>query len=132
MNWRRLFNIGVPVQPKRLRGEPRIVSAEEETGKGAFITPQSLVTFPVATLAVGVAWKSIEALVPEWAGNLWVPFFLSFAIGAFVYIVGITEPNANYTTREKVISAFVAIVNIFYIFASATGIATAITAAGTA
>jgi hypothetical protein len=130
MNWRRLFNIGVPVQPKLLRGEPRAISAEEETGKGAFITPQSIVTFPVATLAVGLVWKSIGALVPDWAGNLWVPFFLSLAIGVFVYIVAVTEPNSDQTTREKTIGAFVALVNVFYIFASATGIATAITSSG--
>lgn len=132
MNWRRIFNIGVPVKSKRLRGETRAIAAEEETGKGAFITPQSLVTFPVATLAVGVAWKSIEALKPALAGNLWVPFSISCAIGLFMYLVGITEPNANLTTREKLIGAFVAVVNIFYIFASASGIATAITSTGTA
>ena len=129
MNWRRLFNIGVPVTPKRIRGEARPISAEAATGKGAFITPQSLVTFPVATLAVGLAWKSIEALMPEWKGNLWVPFLLSFAVGGFVYFVAITEPNSDQTSREKVIGAFVALLNTFYIFASATGIATAVTAA---
>ncbi len=132
MNWRRLFNIGVPAQLKRLRGEPRAISDEGETGKGAFITPQSLVTFPVATLVVGLVWKSIEALVPEYVGNLWVPFLLSLAIGMFVYLVAVTEPNSNQTKREKIIGAFVALINVFYIFASATGIATAITSSGAA
>ena len=130
MNWRRLFNIGVPVTPKRIRGEAQPISAEAETGKGAFITPQSLVTFPVSTLAVGLAWKSIEVLVPEWKGNFWVPFLLSLAIGVFVYLVAITEPNSDQTLRDKFIGAFVALVNTFYIFASATGIATAVTGSG--
>jgi hypothetical protein len=126
MNWRRLFNIGVPAPTIRLRGEPRAISAEEETGKGVFLTTQSLGSFTGATIAVGGLWKGIVALVPSWSGNLWVPFIVSFLIGTVIYFVGITEPNANLTTREKIIGAFVAAVNVFYIFASATGIATAI------
>lgn len=130
MNWRRLFNIGIPVTPKRIRGEARTISAEAETGKGVFLTPQSLVTFPGSTFAVGLLWKVIITLMPAWKDSLFVPFFLSLGIGLLVYLVAITEPNITQTRRDRVIGSFVALVNTFYIFASVTGISLATNSSG--
>lgn len=130
MRWRRLFNIGISIQALGVRGEARPISAGEEVTKGAFITPQSLVTFPVATFVVGLLWKVIEAVFPQTAGALWVPLVISFLLGTFVYFIGITDPESQMKLREKAIAAVVAVVNSFYLFASTTGIASAVLGGG--
>jgi hypothetical protein len=57
---------------------------------------------------------------------LWVPAGVSFALGVFIFYVGISDPKASRTQRDIVIAVVVGIVNIFYLFASAAGIVTAI------
>lgn len=126
MSWRRLFNLGVTYKAPRIRGEPTIVSSAPQGEQGVFITPQSLVTFPVATFVIGLVWKVFEALVPRVHGSLWVPAATAFVIGAFICVVGITDPKASRTTRDIAIAIGVGIVNIFYLFASSAGIVTAI------
>ncbi len=128
MGWRRLFNVGVRYTPPRVRGESRTVSAGSETQQGVFITPQSLITFPVATAAISLIWKGVEALFPALHGSLWVPAVISLLLGGFIFYVGISDPKASRDTRDVVIAVFVAIVNIFYLFVSSAGIVTAIKA----
>jgi len=128
MGWRRLFNVGVTYTPPRLRGESSIVSAGSEIEQGVFMTPQSLLTFPVATAAISLIWKGVEALLPAVQGSLWVPAVISLLLGAFIFYVGISDPKASRATRDIVIAVVVAIVNIFYLFVSSAGIVTAIKA----
>jgi hypothetical protein len=126
MNWRKWFNVGVTYRPPHVRGEPRLVNATPESEQGVFVTPQSLVTFPVATAAIGLIWKGIAALIPTVGGSLWVPAGVSFLVGAFIFYVGISDPKANRDRRDVIIAIVVAIVNVFYLFASAAGIVTAV------
>ena len=139
MNWRRLFNVRVSTTPRETPGEARTIGAEIgttggeiETGQGVFVTPQSLVTFPVATTVVGLMWKAIEALVPALQGSLWTPFVLSAVVGAIIFCIAISEPDSTQSRRDKLIGGLVAVINIFYIFASVAGISHALNGQGPA
>jgi len=108
-------------------GGANLVNAAPSEAKAVFITPQALVTFPVATFVVGLIWKVIGTLWPVAQGSLLTPLVLSMVLGAFIWWVGITDPQANMTPREKIIAAFVGVVNAFYLFASVVGIVGAVT-----
>ena len=131
MNWRDLVNVRTSsTPPVRKRGEPQPAGAkkdgerggENKEATGVFITPQSLATFPVATAAVGIVWKVAETLVPSWKDALIVPAIISLLLGALLFFISITDPDAKRTSRDLVIGVVVAIINSCYLFASAVGI----------
>ena len=126
MNWRNIFNIQTRGRWKGVRGEPRPAGADE-TATGAFVTPQTLATFPVATAVIGIMWKVIETLVPSSKGSLWIPAIISLLLGGFLFYVAISDPQASRTKRDTLIALGVAIVNTFYLFAASTGIVKAVT-----
>jgi hypothetical protein len=121
MNWKQLFNIPYPAP--RIRGEPVAIAASQDASKGVFITSQSLITFPVATLAVGLITRIVATLHPVWQKNLYVPLIVSVIIGLFIYYIGTSDPKAKLTTRDKVVALFIALINTAYLFAAVTGIA---------
>ena len=122
MKWHSLFNAVVAARVQRVKGEPRLSSAEEGSAKGVFITPQSLVTFPIATTVISIIWKVLGTLFPSIDGSLWIPACTSLMFGAFIFYVGISDPKAKTTRRDVIIGAVVAVVNSFYLFASSVGI----------
>ncbi len=122
MNWRRVFNTTVGQAAAAVPGQAKPIGATPAGAKGVFITPQTLMTFPVATFAVGLLSVVLNALVPSARGNLWVPFVVSLAIGMFIYWVGVTDPKASMTRRHKLIAFGVAVINSAYLFASCTGV----------
>lgn len=126
MRWQELFNTPIVTRSMRARGAPRPASAEETTANAVFITPQSLMTFPVATAAISFIWKGIGALFPNVEGSLWIPAITSLFFGAFTFYVGISDPKANLSHRDIVIGVFVAVINSFYLFSSSVGIVSTI------
>jgi hypothetical protein len=120
MSWRDIFNIRVGTTPS-IPGAAVTASTTGES-KGTFITAQAIATFPGATFAIGVLWKLTEGLVPSLKGVIWVPFVIALIIGGFIYIVAITDPQANMTTREKLIGLFIGLFNSLYLFGSVAGI----------
>jgi hypothetical protein len=146
MRWQSLFNTPIRIRPERVRGEARPVAAEEVAAEevaaeevaaeevaatGVFITPQSLMTFPVATAAISFIWKGMGALFPHLDGSLWIPAITSLVFGAFTFYVGVSDPKTKLTKRDLIIGAFVAIINSFYLFASTVGIISAIGSSNT-
>lgn len=126
MSWRNGFNVRLDTREAAIPGSANIVSAAGET-KGVFITPQAIVTFPVATFVVALFWKVSEVLWPSTRGLLLLPMVISFIVGGFICWVGITDPQANMSSRDKVVAVFVGLVNSVYIFSSTVGIAGAVT-----
>jgi hypothetical protein len=121
MSWKKLFNIAIP--SPRIRGEAAPVAAAQEASKGVFVTPQSLVTFPVATMVVGLITKVVTTLQPAWGKGHGVPLVASLFVGLIIYYIGISDPKANLSTRDKVIALFIALINTLYLFAVVAGIA---------
>lgn len=91
---------------------------------GAFITPQSLLQFPVASGLVLGLWQVAQLLLPTYGPSLWTGFGISFAIGILIFGISVSDPNLRVTPREKLISLAVAVVNCLYLFMTAVGIKT--------
>ena len=92
---------------------------------GVFVTPQSLVTFPVASAAVTIIWKVLGQIDPRVATSALAVLVISFIIGLFIYFAGLTKQA---TTQEKVVQFGIAVLNSFWLAASALGISQAVAA----
>ena len=100
-----------------------VVNATPSPGSpqvGIFTTPQSLVTFPVATAAVTTIWKVLGAVYEPWnSNNKLVPLFIALIIGLLIYLATVSQ---GASLKQKLIEAGVAIINTFTIAAAALGI----------
>jgi hypothetical protein len=121
-----LFNTYTPSKALSIRGETRETAAGDTVAKGVFVTPQTITTFPVATFAVTIVWRVAAALFPSAKTSLWVPLATSLVVGSAIYLIAYTDPKAASTQRDKLIGAFVCLLNSLYLFASATGLAKAL------
>jgi hypothetical protein len=73
------------------------------SGTPVFLTPQSLVTFPGASLAVLILWKTFGLLVPAWSTWNVVPVLLALLVGAFIYYMSITD---EMTRKDMILGPF--------------------------
>ncbi len=127
MNWRSLFNISYLVPepaPTRAPGEAVTISTKrKEVAGGVFVTPQSITTFPVATLAASLITRIVVKLQPAWEGSLSVPLAVSCGVGLLIFTIGITDPKARRSTPDILIAFFIGLINTAFLFAAVTGIA---------
>ena len=117
MNVAGLFNYRVG--PK---GEPKEAGARTVS---AFLTPQSLATFPGASGVVLILWKVSGQLVPGWQASHVVAAVLSLVVGALVYLASITDKNLDHAPvglAEKVLTLAIGLINSVMLYAAATGL----------
>jgi CspA family cold shock protein len=87
---------------------------------GVFITRQSIVAFPIASMAVILVTKVLH-VVFQTSNSPLIPFCVSIAVGLFLYYISLsTSP----TRRDKVEGLGIAILNSFLLAASALGVQT--------
>jgi hypothetical protein len=123
--------VNAPVRiPVQAQAAPQPEGGGAGNTQGVFITPQSIVTFPVASFVVGLIWKVIGAVVPSLATALWIPLIVGLAIALLIYWISISDPASTATPRDKQIGLFVAIINGLYLFAATAGIVTAFAPSG--
>ncbi len=77
---------------------------------GVFLTPQSLVTFPVASGALMVVWKVLTVVFSSWGASKFVPFIGAFLLGMFIYYISLPE---NASRRLRTIGAGIGVINSF-------------------
>ncbi|MEP5758695.1 MAG: hypothetical protein ABJ327_05150 [Litoreibacter sp.] len=119
----KLFNHGFSARKQMKKGEPAPAALDNDEGtKATFLTPQTLITFPGATAAIVIVWQSVEALLPKLQDSIWVPFVISAVVGLFIFIIGVSDPDSKMSKRDITIGFLVSIINVFYLFGSATGI----------
>lgn len=94
-------------------------TSPQPTSQGVFVTRESLLAFPVASGVVIVIWKVLQKVFPAWGASLLIPLAVAFLVGLFVYWISITEQTPP---KEKKIALIVAIINSFFLAASALGI----------
>ncbi|WP_158807410.1 hypothetical protein [Beijerinckia sp. L45] len=84
---------------------------------GAFITPQTLVSFTGATGAISLLWSALKtlALIPD-GWNCYIGLLLSFVVGRLIYYINITGSNTTMSRRDKIIGFVIAVLNIFVLF----------------
>jgi hypothetical protein len=91
----------------------------------AFVTIQSLATFPVASGVIALVWNILGG-VGDWGDSRVVPFIAAVVVGAFLTIWSITDPASNMNKRDKLGAVFIGLVNILFLYAAAVGIDTSL------
>lgn len=112
-------------RPQREEPKGLAVAASTEPAPpvGVFITPESLATFPGASLAVTVVWVLIKKLAPRLGASPWVPLVASLVIGTVIFVSTISDERAVPRTRSKwIVAIAVALFNSLYLAASALGL----------
>lgn len=92
---------------------------EASSGVGVFITAQSLLTFPVASSAVAVINQVLRSVFSALGNNNLLTLIIAFVIGLIIYLISI---NNEMNVREKIIGFVLAIINSFFLAASALGL----------
>jgi hypothetical protein len=124
------FFIARPQQMSR-KGTPVPTSAGETQGVGVFMTPQSLVTFPVASLATSVVWKLAGIFRPGWEKNPWVPLLTALLIGGAIFAASVSNKDTRPTNAGQwTITLAVAVLNSLFLAASALGVLEQLTGTG--
>ena len=89
------------------------------TSTGVFLTPQSLVTFPVASAVVAVVWKVLGSVFPGWGETRITLLVVAALVGALIYMISETTRQ---TPKDRVVAVAIAVLNTFFLAASALGI----------
>lgn len=105
-----------PISPAAAGGEGQPVTT------GAFITAQSLVSFPLAAGLVAGFWKMAQVLVPDFGASKWMAVAIAFAIGLVIYLISVTDERLNLSGRAKAVALVIAIINCLYLAMAALGI----------
>jgi hypothetical protein len=101
--------------------------------EGAFITIQSLVTFPGATAAVTVLANVAAWAVPSWRGQPLLFVIASALVGITIYLIGETDPLKRPATgTERLVGIIIALFNTFVILSAAVGANAMLHSAGAA
>lgn len=98
---------------------PGSLEASNERLTPVFLTPQSLATFPGASLAINIIWN-ISAAVYQPLGNAtWVPLIAACLIGIVIYQQSYTEPMNG---KQKFSAILVTTINTLWLLSIALDI----------
>jgi hypothetical protein len=84
-----------------------------------YLTPQSIVAFPVAASVVTVVWKVLAAVFPGWGSSRLTLLLIALLVGALLFVI---SERKGHTIRERLVAVAIAILNSFFLAASALGI----------
>ncbi len=115
-----LFNS--TVGPRVAPGAPTPTGAEQPTTFASFITPQSIVSFPLASGVVAGLWKLVQVFFPEFGASPWAVLIIAMAIGMLIYFISISDSRLRMTRRDKIIAFFIGLLNSLYLLMAALGI----------
>ncbi len=121
MGWSDLFL--AKRQPKLAKAETIAASQSPPTAVGVFITPQSLVSFPVASALVAIIWALGQKLFGAGAQTPWVPLLIAVLLGAVIFISNVSAEDARPKSLGGwLVAVGIAILNSLLLAASALGI----------
>jgi hypothetical protein len=112
MNWRHLFNRPAGFNPLMAAG------ATEPT----FLTTQALVSFSGASLAISTIRAVIQNVWPAAGRSMLTGLTIAFAVGLGIWLIGITDPAAQMTRRDKTIGFILAIINSCTLYLASQGL----------
>jgi hypothetical protein len=105
------------ISAKQSNGTDAHTSAGGTKPVPAFITIQSLATFPGSALAVTIIWRFCDAVFG--VNHRAVPVIASFVVAGILYAAAISKDMSK---TEKVIGLFIATLNGMYLALSVLGI----------
>jgi hypothetical protein len=103
-----------------------------ETGNRqlAFVTPASLATFSGASLVITVIWLLLQNIFKKayFLKESYIPLIFSVLIGGFLLYMDLTDPErtVKLARRDYVMKTVIALINSFFLAASALGVSTTI------
>jgi hypothetical protein len=96
---------------------------ESEEAVGVFVTAQSLVSFTGATAVINTIWGTIGMFAQlEGAVRNLTGLIISLVVGASIYLINVTDPQANMTRRDRTIAAGIALINSLLLFIASFGV----------
>lgn len=84
----------------------------EQPASPVFLTPQSLVTFPGASLAINIVWNAVAVVNRNWATAALVPMVVALLIGGLIYWVSLSDQMAR---KDRVMGLAIAFVNSLWL-----------------
>ncbi|MFN3705598.1 MAG: hypothetical protein ACK4WM_06370 [Thermoflexales bacterium] len=124
MNIRDLF-VARPADYHRVRalqpGKRQVKEPQDAPASGVpvFITPQALLTFPIATFVVKLVDVVFDSLVPALADSNVIPFAAALIIGGVIMYY---SWDSEVPSKDKVLRIVVGVVNVLYLYAAAKGL----------
>lgn len=109
---------------------PAAVPPAGGSATGVFITPQSLVNFPVAAAVVTGLWTLARVFGP-WGRSYWTALALSLLIGTVIFLINVSDPSTKPKNgKDWTVAVFVGVINSLFICSSALGLLGASSQAG--
>lgn len=115
----RIFSI-----PRGSSERPGTVSAAAQGSQQAvnvFLSPESLATFPGASLGVGVLFAIAKIFFPESDPRLLV-VVIALVVGGAIFLVGINTPGSRPVGTGWVLAVLVAVINAFMLATTVLGL----------
>jgi len=109
--------------PKPQKGS--VVPAGKSPGEGTviFLTPKSLLSFPVASGTAVMLWKVAQRVFGQPAGADWVAVLISLVIGAIIFMVVIGDSQVRPKSLSQwIVAVVVGLVNSLYLATSVLGL----------
>lgn len=107
---------------------PALTGPPPTVPTNVFVTPQTLVTFPVASAVVFAGWQLAIKVGWSDASHYKVPLALALLWGVYLFFLDVTDPArpGQPSSREYVTKLVVALINALFLAASALGVNTAV------
>jgi len=123
------IRVPAPAAPAAPAAAAPIVAAPPPTvPSNVFVTPQTLVTFPVASAVVFGGWQLAITMGYALETSYKWPVTLAFLWGIYLFYLDVSDPErkSNPKAREYVTKAVVALVNALFLATSALGVRTVV------
>ena len=103
----------VPAAPSAsLADAPESAMPVEQPASPVFLTPQSLVTFPGASLAINIVWNAVAVVNRNWATAALVPMVVALLIGGLIYWASLSDQMAR---KDRAMGLAIALVNSLWL-----------------
>lgn len=123
---RKASRIRVPAPTAPGPMAPVLAAPPQTVPSNVFVTPQTLVTFPVASAVVFGGWQLAIRMGYALETSYRLPVALALLWGAYLFYLDVSDPERKSapSARECVTKVVVALVNALFLATSALGVGT--------
>jgi hypothetical protein len=98
-----------------------LAAAAPGSSEGAFLSAKSLMSFPIASGAVGILWKVMQRF---WGVGDVAVLYISLAVGALIFLIVVSDENGRpHGIANWIVSIAIGLLNSVLLGASALGLA---------
>ncbi len=108
---------------KQIAADRSLAEGEKTTAvTGSFLTPQALMSFPVASALATGLWRLAGMLEASWEGSVPVVIVIGLLLGLIVWAITISAEDVELDAMGKLSGCLVALLNGLCLAMSALGI----------